>query len=102
MCLMLSVCSADADGSERGGGHQQADGGVRVSVLQGPPVVHRGGAEGRAHRPLQDPQLPRRAEEQKGTRQCISTILYLLTTASFNTIHFILSLNIKTTVEGGE
>ena len=73
---MLSVCSTDADGSERGGGHQQADRGVGVSVLQGPPAVHGGRTEGRAHRPLQDPQLPRRAEEQQRTGQYSSNSLY--------------------------
>lgn len=65
-CLFFST---DADGSECGGGHQQTDRRVGVSVLQGPAVVHGGRTEGRTHRPVQDPQLPRRAEEQQRTRQ---------------------------------
>lgn len=67
--LTLSVFPTDACGSERGGGHQQTDRRVGVSVLQGPAVVHGGRTEGRTHRPVQDPQLPRRAEEQQRTRQ---------------------------------
>lgn len=66
---MSSVWSTDADGSERGGGHQQADGGVGVRVLQGPSVVHRVRTEGQTHRPVQDPQLPWSTEEQQRTRQ---------------------------------
>lgn len=90
---MLSVCSIDADGSERGGGHQQADRGVGVSVLQGPSVVHGGRTEGRTHRPLQDPQLPRRTEEQQRTRKYSSNILY-----PNPCLHVLLSLFVADTV----
>lgn len=73
--VCLCVCPTDADGSKRGSGHQQADRRVGVSILQGSSGVHRGRTKGRTHRPLKDPQLPWRAEEQQRTRQYNSTTL---------------------------
>lgn len=71
--IFFSVHCTDADGSERGGGHQQADRGVRVSVLQGSFAVHGGRTEGQTHRPVQDTQLPWRTEEQQRNCENFST-----------------------------